>query len=223
MKISYLITVHNETDTLIKLLERLINNKFGEDEIIVLDDFSDNVETKKILNSASEKITVFQHSLNNNYGAHKNFGNSKCLGDWIFQIDADELPSETLIFNVRDIIDTNVNVELIYVPRINDYKGVTQEHAKQWGWRLTPSPSCNNRPLVNWPDFQGRIYKRVPERIRWDRKLHEKIEGHNQYAFLPADEDLALYHDKTIEKQLQTNLRYNQQFSVEDNLGHKVI
>ena len=34
MKISYLITVHNETDTLIKLLERLINNKFGEDEII---------------------------------------------------------------------------------------------------------------------------------------------------------------------------------------------
>ena len=223
MKISYLITVHNETDTLIKLLERLINNKFGEDEIIVLDDFSDNVETKKILNSASEKITVFQHSLNNNYGAHKNFGNSKCLGDWIFQIDADELPSETLIFNVRDIIDTNVIVELIYVPRINDYKGVTQEHAKQWGWRLTPSPSCNNRPLVNWPDFQGRIYKRVPERIRWDRKLHEKIEGHNQYAFLPADEDLALYHDKTIEKQLQTNLRYNQQFSVEDNLGHKVI
>jgi glycosyltransferase involved in cell wall biosynthesis len=223
MKISYLITVHNETDTLIKLLERLINNKFGEDEIIVLDDFSDNVETKKILNSASEKITVFQHSLNNDYGAHKNFGNSKCLGDWIFQIDADELPSETLIFNVRDIIDTNVNVELIYVPRINDYKGVTQEHAKQWGWRLTPSPSCNNRPLVNWPDFQGRIYKRVPERIRWDRKLHEKIEGHNQYAFLPADEDLALYHDKTIEKQLQTNLRYNQQFSVEDNLGHKVI
>lgn len=223
MKISYLITVHNETDTLIKLLERLINNKFGEDEIIVLDDFSDNVETKKILNSASEKITVFQHSLNNDYGAHKNFGNSTCLGDWIFQIDADELPSETLIFNVRDIIDTNVNIELIYVPRINDYKGVTQEHAKQWGWRLTPSPSCNNRPLVNWPDFQGRIYKRVPERIRWDRKLHEKIEGHNQYAFLPADEDLALYHDKTIEKQLQTNLRYNQQFSVEDNLGHKVI
>ena len=77
--------------------------------------------------------------------------------------------------------------------------------------------------MVNWPDFQGRIYKRDTNRIKWDRKLHEKIVGHNEYAFLPADEDLALYHDKTIEKQIQTNLRYNQQFSVEDNMGHKVI
>ena len=116
-----------------------------------------------------------------------------------------------------------MNVELIYVPRINDFRGVTEEHAKQWGWRLTPSPFCNNRPIINWPDFQGRIYKRDTNRIKWDRKLHEKIVGHNEYAFLPADEDLALYHDKTIEKQIQTNLRYNQQFSVEDNMGHKVI
>jgi glycosyltransferase involved in cell wall biosynthesis len=223
MKISYLVTIHNETDTLIKLLERLINNKFDDDEIVVLDDFSDNEETKKIINKAKGKITVFQHLLNNDYGSHKNYGNEKCSGDWVFQIDGDELPSETLIFNVRDIISTNLNVELIYVPRINDFRGVTTEHAKQWGWRLTFSPFCENRYIVNWPDFQSRIYKRIPEKIKWDRKLHEKIVGHDQYAFLPADEDLALYHDKTIEKQIQTNLRYNQLFSVEDNKGHNVI
>jgi glycosyltransferase involved in cell wall biosynthesis len=224
MKISYLITVHNETDTLIKLLERLINDKFDEDEIIVIDDFSDNDETKKILSKASGKIIIFQHALNNDYGSHKNFGNSKCSGDWIFQIDADELPSETLIFNIRDIISTNLNIELMYVPRINDYKGVTLEHAKQWGWKLTPASSdYESRPLVNWPDYQGRIYKKDIDRIKWDRKLHEKITGHTEYAFLPPDETIALYHDKTIEKQIQTNLRYNQQFSVDDNKGHHVI
>jgi glycosyltransferase involved in cell wall biosynthesis len=222
MKISYLITVHNETDTLIKLLERLINNKFDEDEMVVLDDFSDNAETKKILTQASEKISIFQHALNNDYGSHKNFGNSKCLGDWIFQIDADELPSETLIFNIRDIISTNLNVELIYVSRINDFKGVTDAHAKQWGWKLTPSPSCSNRPIVNWPDYQSRIYKRIPDRIKWDRRLHETITGHNEYAFLPKEEDLALYHDKTIEKQIETNLKYNKLFTYEENIGHTI-
>ena len=202
----------------------MVNNRLEGDEIVILNDNSDNKKTEEILLSVAEVKNVFihKHALNNDYGAHKNYGNERCTGDWVFQIDADELPSETLVFNIRDIIGANVNVEMIYVPRINDYKGVTPEHAKQWGWRLTPSPSCNNRPLVNWPDYQSRIYKRVPERIKWDRKLHEKIVGHEEYAFLPADEDLALYHDKTIEKQLETNLRYNKDFSKEDNLGHKV-
>jgi glycosyltransferase involved in cell wall biosynthesis len=225
LSISYLVTCHNETDTLIKLVERLINHRFDDDQIVILDDLSDNVVTQKFLNDVTgvKNVSIYSHSLNCDYGSHKNYGTEKCSGNWIFQIDADESPSETLIFNIRDIISTNANVELIYVPRINDFKGVTQEHANQWGWKLTPSPSCANRPIINWPDYQSRIYKRIPDRIKWDRKLHEKIVGHNQYAFLPADEDLALYHDKTIEKQIETNLRYNKQFSVEDNKGHKVI
>jgi len=222
MKLSYLITVHNETDTLTRLLERLINNRFDGDEIVILDDFSDNPKTQEILKQASSKINIVQHKLDNNYGAHKNYGNEHCQGDWIFQIDADENPSETLIFNIKDIINTNVNIELIFVPRINDFRGVTPEHAKQWGWKLTPSPFCQNRLIVNFPDYQSRIYKRIPDRIKWDRKLHEKIIGHSEYSFLPAEEDLSLYHDKTIETQIQTNLRYNKLFSVEDNLGHKV-
>lgn len=222
MKLSYLITVHNETDTLTRLLERLINIQLDTDEIVILDDFSDNPKTQEILKQASSKVTIVQHKLDNNYGAHKNYGNEHCTGDWIFQIDADENPSETLIFNIKDIINTNANIELIFVPRINDFRGVTPEHAKQWGWKLTPSPFCQNRLIVNFPDYQSRIYKKVPDRIKWDRKLHEKIVGHTEYSFLPAEEDLALYHDKTIETQIQTNLRYNKLFSVEDNLGHKV-
>ena len=78
-------------------------------------------------------------------------------------------------------------------------------------------------PLVNVLDFQGRIYRNIPERIKWDRKLHEKIIGHKQYSFLPAEEEWALYHDKTIEKQIETNLRYNQVFTESDNKGHTVI
>lgn len=166
---------------------------------------------------------VFCNNLNNDYGSHKNYGNSRCMGDFICQIDGDELPSVVLMENVKSIIESNPDVELIFVPRINDFRGVTVEHAKQWGWRLTPSPQCENRLVVNWPDYQGRIYKRDTARIKWDRKLHEKIVGHKQYSFLPAEEEWALYHDKTIETQIKTNLRYNRVFTEADNKGHTII
>jgi hypothetical protein len=226
MKLSYLVTCSNEIDTLDRLLNRLgdyVRNT--EDEVVIVSDIPPRQETLDIIKRHIDKENVWLHShpLNNDYGAHKNFGNEQCFGDWIFQIDGDELPSTTLLDNVKFIIESNLDVELIFVPRINDYRGVTTEHAKQWGWRLTPSPQCNNRPIVNWPDCQGRIYKKDVERIKWDRKLHEKIVGHKQYSFLPFEEDWALYHDKTIETQVKTNLRYNKVFTEADNKGHTVI
>jgi len=78
-------------------------------------------------------------------------------------------------------------------------------------------------PLVNFPDFQFRIFKRCPERIKFERKLHEKIEGYSTYTTLPSLEEYALYHDKTIEKQIETNIQYNQLFTVKENQGHGVF
>ena len=102
MKLSYLITVHNETDTLIRLLEKLVNNRFKDDEIVILDDFSDNDNTRRILTEVETlpNVSVHQHKLDNDYGTHKNYGTTKCTGDWIFQIDGDENPSDVLIFHI---------------------------------------------------------------------------------------------------------------------------
>jgi glycosyltransferase involved in cell wall biosynthesis len=231
MKISYLITCSTETDTLKRLLKK-ISNVVNDDEIVILMDEShanENNETYNIVGAFHHVVGSYitTHPLNANYGTHKNFGTSKCSGDWIFQIDGDELPADNIIGeNLHSIIDSNSEIELIYVPRINDYRGVNEENARPWGWRLTKSKQdgmAQGRMLVNWCDYQSRIFRNIPDRIKWDRKLHEKIVGHNQYSFLPAEEEYALYHDKTIEKQLETNLRYNKVFTVEDNMGHKVI
>ena len=51
MKISYAILTHNETDSLEKLLNFLTEYKDEEDEIVVLDDYSDNKKTKEILDT----------------------------------------------------------------------------------------------------------------------------------------------------------------------------
>lgn len=222
MKLSYLVTCHNEGDSLEKCLVSLALRDDG-DEVVILDDFSDNPRTLQVLSEWSSSVRVFKHALDKNYGAHKNFGNEQCIGDWVFQIDGDEIPSPSLVINIKAIIEANPTTELMFVPRINDFIGVTAEHAAQWGWRLSPCPACDNRLVVNWPDYQGRVYKRDPARIRWDRRLHEKIEGHSGFVTLPADTDLALYHDKTIETQLKTNIRYNEWFTQEENQGHDVF
>ena len=130
------------------------------------------------------------------------------------------MPPESLLGeNLHALLDSNPSVEAYAVPRINDFKGVTEEHAKQWGWKLDHSPTYS-RPRVNWPDYQWRIFKRDYPRISFLRRLHEKIEGYSTFVYLPAEENYALYHDKTIEKQIETNLKYNKIFTEEENRGH---
>jgi glycosyltransferase involved in cell wall biosynthesis len=230
MKISYLITCHNEVATLHNLLIRLFEYKGlyavggnNDDEIVIIDDFSDDRRTLEILKVASATgAKLVQHKLTDSYGDHKNFGIEQCSGDWIFQIDADEMPSElTLGENLKSIIESNPTNECFLVPRLNDFRGVKPEHAMQWGWRLTESKTLE-RPVVNWPDYQYRIYKKDYPRISYKRRLHEKIEGYNAYSFLPDDEDFAMIHNKTTEKQVATNVMYNKKFTEDENKGFKV-
>jgi len=224
MKISYLVTCKNETTTLDELLNLVwvAACSMPEDEVVIVDDFSDNPETQKILDNykSKERVRLLQHPLNNNYGEHKNWGTQQCKGDYVFQIDGDELPSSNLVGEtLHEIIKSNPTIELIFVPRVNDFNGVTPSHASQWGWRITYSKE-SNKPIVNWPDYQGRIYKREYPRIHWFKRLHECIQGMNEYSLLPCDdESLSLLHRKTIEKQIATNLGYNKNFTESENKG----
>jgi glycosyltransferase involved in cell wall biosynthesis len=220
MKISYLVTVSNETTTFSNLLIRLKFTIGEEDEIVIVLDSNckNNDETKHLISDFQfNNVKKLEHNLNNNYSEHKNWGANQCSGDFIFQIDGDELPSDLLILNIKEIINANPNIETFWVSRINDFKGVSEEHAKRWGWKLSQS-TLYNRPIINWPDPQGRIFKHIPT-IKWSGRLHERLTGNNTFAYLPFDEELALYHDKTIEKQLETNLRYNRDFTEKENQG----
>ena len=230
-KVSYLVTCSTETDTLESLLKRIVA-ALGDDQLIILQDKTSKSEaTDEIIQIYFDdnRVGWYDHALDNNYGAHKNFGIEKCKGDFIFQIDGDELPPEALLGeNLHALLDSNPTIEAYAVPRLNDFKGVTEEHAKQWGWKLTynprPTPTdISMGPFVNWPDYQWRIFKRDFPRIGFTRKLHEKIEGYLAYTILPAEDDYALYHDKTIEKQIATNLSYNKRFTEAENRGHSVF
>jgi hypothetical protein len=170
MKLSYLVTCSTETKTLQNLLEILrkhILSENNEDELIIIidSDAKDNQKTRQILTEFSQsffnttRVKVLEHPLANDYGSHKNWGNSKCTGQWIFQIDGDELPKEELLLNIKDIIEANSDTELFFVPRINDYIGVTPDHAKQWGWILTPCDSITHEKIINTDSVEYKFLK----------------------------------------------------------------
>ena len=208
MKISYGITVHNEADELNKLLEILIHKICvdGNDEKV------QEVITSWVQQYASDDvdkikdIIVYNRKLDGNFAEHKNSVIEKSTGDYIFHIDADEYPNVTLLEQLKQIIEMNDGVDLIWIPRVNTIEGMTQEHIQKWSWRVT------EKGWVNYPDYQARVFRR-DKSIRWTRPLHELITGCKTYAHLPPHEELSLYHPKTIQKQEQQNMFYIDNFN----------
>tara|TARA_E500000318_G_scaffold104400_3_gene110355 strand:- start:2146 stop:2757 length:612 start_codon:yes stop_codon:yes gene_type:complete len=201
MKISYAITVCNEIKEIKKLISFILENKRHDDEIVVLfDKQSGTAEVWSYLQEQDIKCEAksFQH----HFADWKNYLTSLCSGDYIFQIDADELPHKECIETLPMLLTLNPDVDVMLVPRVNTVEGLTQDHIAKWRW------SVNEKGWVNWPDYQWRIY-RNSEKIKWVNKVHEKLEGFDQYATLPMLEEHALYHPKDIKRQEKQNKYYN--------------
>ena len=211
MKISYGITVHNEVEELERLLGKLLVNIDEEDEVVICVD-GDDIGVKDVIElySIDSRVIHYDRKLDGNFADHKNSVIEKSSGDYIFHIDADEYPNKILLRQLKEILIIN-DVDLIWIPRVNTVDGFTQEDVQRWGWRLTE----NN--WVNYPDYQARVFRNTEE-IKWIRPLHEYITGSKTYSHLPPYEELSLYHHKTIEKQEQQNMFYNQNFSPEMNV-----
>ena len=203
MKVCYKILTHNETDSLEKLLDFLFENIKEKDHIIVVDDYSD-APTRKILSKyvESNQYDYYQHNLDGDYSKQHNYANSLVREefDYIFCIDADEIPNKWLIENIHEILESN-DVDLIWLPRVNTVEGITEEHIQRWGWRV------NEQGWVNFPDYQGRIY-RNDKSIYWVNPVHEVVEGAKKVSHFPPQEEFCLYHPKDIERQEKQNELY---------------
>ena len=203
MKISYAITTHNEVEEVKQLIPFVYEHKKEEDEIIVLDDFSVE-EMEEVLDKFYDDgyVTTWQRrELQRDFAAQKNYAKEMCTGDYIFHLDADEIPHEVLMEQVHTVIEMNP-VDLIWVPRVNTVEGLTDELIQKWGWQVS------DKGWVNFPDYQARIFKNHTD-IKWVKPVHEIISGHKTYAHLPSHEELSLYHPKTIDRQIKQNQLYS--------------
>jgi hypothetical protein len=209
LKISYAITVCNEVEEIKKLVSFLIANKREEDEIVIQQDeltnpSMDTVSVQNYLNDLifEDKIKFVSCALNNDFAAFKNNLTAHCTGDYIFQIDADEIPNIILVKYLAEVLDMNEGIDVMLVPRINTVEGLTQEHIQKWGWKV------DSNGWVNYPDYQWRIYRNDVS-IKWKNKVHEVLEGYKTISNFPLTEAYSLYHPKTIEKQVKQNNYYD--------------
>jgi glycosyltransferase involved in cell wall biosynthesis len=209
--ISFAVCTHNERQYIQDLLDQLIPHcQHTGDQIVIVDDYSDDELTKDILTTTLARaaqegsnlnVKLSYHRLNNDFATHKNYLNSLCDGDYIFQVDADEKFNNNLLTYLHDIIDNN-DIDLYMIPRVNVVNGLTDEDIRRWGWTI------NEKGWNCWPDYQTRLYKNNSD-IKWEGKVHERIVGYKTMAPLPADEDWALYHIKEIERQRKQNDFYS--------------
>lgn len=203
--ISYTITACTEKTELQVLLQFLKKNITPNDEVVLQLD-SDGVthEVKEVAQSyvgQLQNYIIVEHPLNKDFAQFKNNLKLNCKNGWIFNIDADELPSVDLIQNLPQIIQMNEDVDVFIVPRWNTVEGITEEHIRKWGWRY------DELGRINFPDWQMRLYRNHP-RINWVNKVHEKLEGFDKYTFLPKEREYCLFHNKTIDKQEKQNSFY---------------
>ena len=206
MKISYAIPVCNELLEITKLLNFLKKYIDKEDEVVVLFDTNNGSQSvEQFLRAKSVNPTFFQwypYHFDGHFANMKNHLKSLCTGDWIFQIDADELPHESLITNLKELLKLNPTTEMFLVPRVNTVDGLTQEHINKWRWNV------NEKNWVNWPDYQTRIIQNGPK-IKWQNKVHEQIVGVSTKGALPMEEEWCLYHPKDIKRQEAQNNFYD--------------
>ena len=103
MKISYAICVcneYNELNSLLSFLSRVADN---EDEInILVDSGKVTEEVRAVLKKFEKRIVVNERKFCGNFSKHRNYHITKCKGEYIFVLDADEIPQKALVKNIKN-------------------------------------------------------------------------------------------------------------------------
>ncbi|KQT31106.1 hypothetical protein ASG22_18910 [Chryseobacterium sp. Leaf405] len=201
--ITYGITVCNEYDELKVLLDILLPQIDKNDEIIILQDVTNqNQKVSELISSYGSSVVRLESKLNGDFATFKNILIHNAKGDYLFQIDADEYPAEKLLKNIKPYLRKEKKSDCFLIPRINIVDDISEEYIKEMNWNV------NEDGYINFPDYQPRIIKNN-KKIFWKNKVHEVFYGNTRSTELPKDYTYCLIHKKSITKQKQQNAFYD--------------
>ena len=133
------------------------------DEIIVVDGGSTD-KTLEIIDALNlPNLTVYHRKWEMNWGAQRNYALSKATGDFVFQIDADEVLSDNGIDNLRAVAEQLKKDEVIFA-------SISMNHfIKDFGHidATLPVHWCFRRFFMNLKD------KDEIQLISYKRQMHE--------------------------------------------------
>lgn len=184
--LSVVLAVYNEENNLIECLESI---KAIADEIVVVDGGSTDktVEVAKSFGS-----TVIKTDNPPNFHINKNKAINAASGEWILQLDADEVVSKELASEIKKIIYKKPDINGYWIPRRNFFLG---KFLKKGG---------------QYPDYTLRFYKKGYGKLPAE-DVHEQAKVSGKVGYLKND--LLHLRDKNFSTYLERFNRYTDLFA----------
>ncbi len=131
MKLSVIVPVFNEENTILEVIKRLLNTKFPkvDREIIIVDDGSTDSTREKLKKVKSQEIKIIYHKKNQGKGAAVITGINNSKGDYVIIQDADLEYHPRYINSLLEPI-LKKNAEVVYGTRLNRMPHLNKEEKK---------------------------------------------------------------------------------------------
>lgn len=161
LKLSLAIATYNEEENIRRCLESV---KGLAEEIIAVDG-SSNDKTVSILKSYGAKIEITSNP--ENFHINKNKAIAKCRGEWILQLDADEIVSTQLKKEILQVLREKTDINGYWIPRKNMFLGRFLSKGGQY------------------PDYTLRLYRRGKGKLP-AKSVHEQAKVSGKTAYLKS-------------------------------------
>lgn len=162
MKISVALAVFNEEDNLKNCLESVKDLAW---EIVVADGGSTD-KTVKIAKEFGAKIIQTKNI--QNFHINKNKAIDKASGDWILQLDADEVVTKDLAEEIKKVVSQELEINGYWIPRRNLFLGKFLTKGGQY------------------PDYTLRLYRKGLGRLP-GKDVHEQAIVEGKVGYLKND------------------------------------
>jgi len=182
-KISAVIITYNE----IGYIERCIASVAFADEIIVVDSYSSDGTYEYL--SAHPDVKVIQHPFQD-FTKQKTFAMKQALNDWVLFLDADEVVTESLKLEIREVTNGPSTNTAYWFYRKFMFKNA---HLRFSGWQT---------------DKNYRLFRKSKVSFCQERRVHECLEIEGSSGVLK--ERLLHYSYKKYGDYKQKMLRYGQ-------------
>ena len=159
--ISTLLFTRNNLDRISTLLSQLIS---FSDEVVIVDSSDPRFSgLRESVLQLSSKVKIYLAPALGYVEPLRMYGISKCTGDWIFNIDSDELLSEELARDMRSIV-ANSTFECFSILRYNKTMGGKVVNKEYISNRLFKSNLFTYKGYIHEPPiFSGRLKKLSPQ------------------------------------------------------------
>lgn len=187
-KISVVLAVFNEENNLKSCLESIKNLAW---EIIIVDGGSTD-RTLDISKKFGARIIETENPII--FHINKNKAIDAAKGDWILQLDADEVTTEELAEEIRKVTNLESNINGYWIPRRNFFLGTFLKKGGQY------------------PDYTLRLYRRGYGRLP-AKDVHEQAVVKGKVGYLKND--LLHLRDKNFSEYLERFNKYTDLLSVQ--------